>query len=470
MRKVKKIILIILAIILLLFVYLNTYLVIRYDVLPFKYLIVYFLFFLVIPLIIIYFSIFGKPRRVLRNILLVLEILYIILLFLSFFYLNKTFNFIDDFTGGFDYETKNYYILVNSDSEYAKIKDLKDTKMGYTKSLDESIDKALDELDRKVKLENIEYHNLEELLNALENDLVESVIVVDSFYDILLEEDESIKDETKVLYEISIKEKAEEITKDVDVTKEVFNVYISGVDSYGHITEKNRSDVNIIMSINPKTKKILTVSIPRDYYVELDGINSLDKLTHAGLYGTDMSVKTIENLLDIDINYYIKVNFSALIGVVDALDGVSVYSNYDFNSASYHFNKGYNEVNGEKALEFVRTRKAFLYGDRVRGENQQAMIEAIIKKAMSPSILMKYDDILKSLEGSFTTNISTDKIMELVKMQLDKMVAWEMESISLDGSDAYDYTYTYPTQELYVMVPNEDTIKTAKESLSSLKN
>ena len=268
---------------------------------------------------------------------------------------------------------------------------------------------------------------------------------------------------------ISNKEKVNEITKDVDVTKDVFNVYVSGIDSYGNVTDKTRSDVNIILSINPKTNKILMINIPRDYYVELDGTGQKDKLTHAGIYGVEMSTKTIENLLGIEINYYVKVNYNALINLVDALGGVDVYSKNDFTSGlNYHFNVGYNHVNGDQALEFVRTRKAFLDGDRVRGENQQAMIQAVIKKACSASILIKYDDILKSLEDSFSTNISTDKIMSLINMQLDSMPSWNIESISLNGSDSYGFTYTYPTQELYVMIPNEETIDEAKNALNAI--
>ena len=226
------------------------------------------------------------------------------------------------------------------------------------------------------------------------------------------------------------------------------------------------------MNVNPKTHKILMINIPRDYYVELDGVNKKDKLTHAGIYGVEMSMKTLEKLLDIEINYYVKVNYNALIKLVDALDGVEVYSKYNFSSYEYHFRfkEGYNHVNGKQALDFVRTRKAFLEGDRQRGENQQAMISAIIKKASSSAILVKYDDILKSVEGNFATNITTDKIMSLVKMQLDSMPNWEIESLSLNGQDSYDYTYTYPSQELYVMIPDQDTILNAQGILKNNMN
>ena len=215
------------------------------------------------------------------------------------------------------------------------------------------------------------------------------------------------------------------------------------------------------------TNKIILVNVPRDYYVELPGTEKKDKLTHAGMYGVDMSIKALENLLDIEINYYVKVNYNAIINLVDALDGVDVYSEYNFKSFEFYhpFKKGINHVDGKLALDFVRTRKAFRDGDRVRGENQQRMIQAIFKKVSSPKILVKYNEMLKALDGSFTTNISTSKIMSLINMQLDKMPSWEISSMSLNGTDAYDYTYTYPSQQLYVMVPKEETVNEVKNAI-----
>ena len=466
-RKIKKIFLITISVILLFSIYLNTYLLLKYNILPFKYLLVYFVIVGLIPILLIFFTIFIRLPKIWRIILPIIEIIYIIILFVVFFYLNQTFNFLDEFTSGFDYETKNYYVLTLNESGYNKIDNLENKKIGYSNGLDLSITKAIETIERKVDLNHQEYNGFTELFNALENKEIDSVLIIDGFYDLLKESENTTVNKTTIIYEFSIKEKINEIKKDVDVTKETFNIYLSGMDSYGSVTDKTLSDVNILMNINPQTNKILMISIPRDYYVELAGFKQKDKLTHAGIYGVETSVKTIENLLDVEINYYVKVNYNALIKLVDALGGVDVYSKYAFTSTESYikFKKGYNTLNGREALEFVRTRKAFLEGDRVRGENQQAMIQAIIKKASDVSILLKYDDILKSLEGCFTTNISTDKIMSIVNMQLDKMPSWSLESISLNGSDSHNYTYTYPTQELYVMIPNEETITTAKNML-----
>lgn len=469
-RKIEKIFAILIAVILLVSIYLNTYLLIKYNVLPFKFLLLYIFLVGLIPLAFIFFTVFKRPKLVVRIILYFLEFLYLIILFITFSYLNHTFNFLDNFTNGYDYETKNYYVLTKKDSSYEKITDIDNKKIAYVKNLDASIDKAVEELDKVVKLNHEEYEGYVELFDHLNNGEIDSLLINDGFYKMLSEEENPITSNSKILYKFSIKEKIEKIGNEVDVTKEVFTIYISGIGSYGNITDQGLSDVNMLLSINPQNYEILMLNIPRDYYIPLNGKNAKDKLTHSGVYGVQTSLKTVEDLLDIKINYYIKVNYGALIGLVDALEGVNVYSEYDFYSAefNYKFNKGYNEVNGKQALDFVRTRKAFLGGDRVRGENQQAMIQAIINKATSPVILLKYDDILKSLESSFTTNISTDSIMNLIKLQLDKMPNWNIKTMALDGSDALEFTYTYPSQQLYVMIPNEDTIKEAKEALKRM--
>ncbi len=471
-RKIRSIYFIVIAVILLLSVYLNTYLLLKYNILPMKFLAIYFILVGLIPILLIFFTVFKSIRVGIKYLLSGIEILYLIMLFIVFCYLNQTFNFLDNFTKGYDYETKSYYVLVNKDSNYNDINDIENKTLGYFSAIDSSISKALEELNKKVKTKTIVIEGFSELTNELYNNEVDAIIMLKSYYDMFNESEDNIEDKTKILYEFSIKEKISDIGKDSNVLEDTFYIYISGVDTYGSITDRTRSDVNIVMGINPKTYEIKMVSIPRDYYVTLIPFNREDKLTHAGWYGVETSVKTIENLLDIEINYYVKVNFNAVIKLVDALGGVEVYSNYDFYSSglNHHFKEGYNKVDGELALDFVRTRKAFLEGDRVRGENQQALIKAIIDKAASPAILTKYDDILKTLDGSFTTNIPTSSITDLLKMQLDKMPSWNLTSFNVNGTDGSSTTtYSAPGQELYVMIPDEESIKEAKEALDSIK-
>lgn len=476
-KKVKKlnIYLFIISIILILMIFLTTYLIIKYDILPFKYLVIFIIVVVVIPFVLIFLTLKKKKKKgnKLKVFLSIIEIIYILILSFGFYYLNKTFNFLDDFTSNNKYQFKNFYVVALNKSDYKEIKDLDTERIGFVNNLNSSIDSANKKLSEVIKVDLVEYDDYTVLINSLDKKEIEGFVIGDSYFDSLVEEDEELKEKLKVIYKFSLKEKLESFKKEVNLQKDTFNIYISGIDSYGDVNSLTRSDVNIIVSVNPKTHQILMINIPRDYYVALHGTGKKDKLTHAGIYGLDMSVKTLEDLLDIEINYYFKVNYGALEKLVDALGGVDVYSKYNFTTVgtdkSYYFKKGLNRVNGEKALYFVRTREAFNDGDRVRGENQQAMIQAIIKKACSKDILFKYSNILDSLKGTFTTNFSTDEITDVINMQLDKMPSWNITSISLNGSDASEYTYSYPNQKLYVMKPNEETVNNAKETLEKVK-
>ncbi len=471
-RKFKNIVYKIVAVLLFLCIILNTYLLLKYNILPAKYLLIYGVIVVLIPLLLILFTLFKKRKSKLKRIACFIEILYILVLAVVFLYLNRTFNFLDRFTNDYNYETKNYYVLVLNSSSYSDIKDINNKKIGYTVNVGETIKEALDKLSENVKLTDTKYDGYGELFDALDNGEIDSLLILQSYYDLLKEnEEDGNGTDYRIIHKFSVKVEAKEIeVKEVDVTKEAFNIYISGIDTYGSVTDNSRSDVNILMSVNPKTNKILLINIPRDYYVERADVHQKDKLTHAGMQGVDVSVKTIEMLFDTEINYYVKVNYNALIKLVDALDGVDVYSEFDFSSYEYHyrFKKGYNHVNGKKALDFVRTRKAFAGGDRVRGENQQRMIEAIIKKASSASVLLKYDSLLKALEGNFATNMSTNSITSLINKQLKDNKSWEITNISVNGKDGHETTASTPHQELYVMIPDEETVLAASNAIKEL--
>ena len=246
------------------------------------------------------------------------------------------------------------------------------------------------------------------------------------------------------------------------VPTNAYVVYISGIDTYGPISARSRSDVNILMAVNPDTGKILLVNTPRDFYVQLRGTTGLkDKLTHAGVYGIDVSVGTLEDLYGVNIDYYLRINFSSLVTVVDALGGVDVNSVYNFSYGGYTFVKGMNHLNGQAALAFSRDRHDFAGGDRVRGENQQRVIEAIIKKVTDPKVLMGYDRILSAVQNSIQTSMPQDVISDQIRQQLTTGRNWSVSAISVTGSDASEYTFSYPGQRLYVMVPDQSTVDTA---------
>lgn len=264
-----------------------------------------------------------------------------------------------------------------------------------------------------------------------------------------------------------------------DISKHPFVVYLSGLDTRkkGEIAEKGLSDVNMVVVVNPEQKRILMLSTPRDYYVALDGDpNKLDKLTHAGSHGIECSMKTMEALYGIKFNYYAKVNFKSVYDIVNAVDGVTVnsdfdfYSRYSYSGRTYHFVKGKNNLTGDSALAFARERKSFANGDRQRGIHQQVVIKAVVEKAISPSMITtRSDEILKSISENTKTNFSTAEIKRLIKYQLETMgTDWKFESMSVDGTGDYAYTYSYPGQALYVMRPDEETVAQAKAAIQAV--
>lgn len=253
--------------------------------------------------------------------------------------------------------------------------------------------------------------------------------------------------------------------KQVDVVKP-FIVYISGIDSTENPGSKARSDVNILAVVNPEKNQILLVNTPRDYYVTLAGIGARDKLTHAGLYGVEESMKTLSILYGVKVEYYLRINFTSLVDTVDALGGIEVASDYDFSADGFNFNTGTNHVDGKSALAFSRERHSFEGGDRVRGQNQQRVIEGIIKKSTSPEILANYHSALKSLEGGLLTNVDSHSIEQLVNTQLSKGKSWQVTSISVTGTDSQNITYSAGSQLLYVMEPDMASVQIARTEIT----
>lgn len=364
------------------------------------------------------------------------------------------------------YKTNNYLLIVNKDSSYKKNTDLNNKIVGYI-SEDKEVLKEL-----KISYKDKEYIDILELAKDIINNNIDSVMIDKSYYEMLIDSDSPVKnfkDSIRIIDEFSINVKAETIVKEVDTATDAFAIYVSGIDTYGKINSSSRSDANMLIVINPKIKQVLMISIPRDYYVSIHGKNAKDKLTHSGIFGIENTVKTVEDLLDIDINYYFKINFTSLIDIIDSVDGVDVYSKYTFKSKDgYNYKKGYNHVNGKEALSFVRERKAFAQGDRVRNINQQALLEAMIRKCTSPSIIVKYNTLIKKLKNSFITNMSMNKITSLINMQLSDNAKWNITSYGLDGANAREYTYMYKSIKLYVMNPDSKSISQAKDLINQV--
>lgn len=249
-----------------------------------------------------------------------------------------------------------------------------------------------------------------------------------------------------------------------------FVVYFSGIDVWGWTDTKSRSDVNIIAAVNTNTRHIQLINTPRDYYVEMPISNGAkDKLTHAGLYGVENSMGTLSMLYDIDIDYYLRVNFSGFEAIIDEMGGVDVYSEYDFTvDPIKHYTEGYNHLTGLEALAFVRERHAFASGDNQRGRNQMALLNAMIQKVCSADFLANHDKIIEDLTDMYRTNIPDDVIAGLIFNQLLNNEAWTVDSYAVTGTGGTETTYSTPDSAGYVMIPNDADVEQAKELLQSV--
>ena len=260
------------------------------------------------------------------------------------------------------------------------------------------------------------------------------------------------------------------------ITKEPFVIYLSGVDTRGELTENARSDVNILAAVNPVTKRVALVNTPRDYYVDLAGTSSKDKLTHAGLYGVETSMETLGNLYGVNVDHYIRINFAGFISIIDALGGVDVYSDQAFTSVGspgYYdpttFVEGWNHLDGKSALAFARERHAFASGDIQRGINQMKVIDAMLNKIKSPALLMGFSKIMDAASDCFVTSFSQDQISALVRMQLSDFAEWDIESYTVTGtSSSSTKCYSAKGQKLYVMKPDDSSVSKAREMLASV--
>lgn len=462
-RKIHKIITIILLVTVLIFFGLIFYI----NVIPILYSL--------ILLIVVMALVFGiillnfRKKKILRIIGYTLSIILSSILIFVEIYLLNTVGFLFNMTDG-DYTIKNYNVIVLNTSEFKKVKDLKNKDLGISEtSKSEELEEAKNKIEKKVKLNYEEYEDLNELVNSLVEKEVDSILLEDSEMSLIEEQNKSHYDLFKTIYEVEIRNNIEDLKSAININKEPFNIYISGIDTFGSINSSSRSDVNMVVTVNPESEKLHITWIPRDYYVKINDSSYKDKLTHAGIYGIDSSVYALENLLDININYYVKVNFTSVIEVVDLLGGVTVYNDESFTSQDgFYYKKGNIKLNGEKALSFVRERKNVTGGDLGRGKNQIKVLEALINKAMSPSIIVKYNSLLKSLDGAFITNMNQNTMISFIREEMSNTRNWNMTSNTLVGTDSLEYTYSYRNTELYVMKPDSESVDDAINKIKEI--
>ncbi len=448
------------------------------DVIPEKY---YYIAYIVVGFLLFTFFTFLIKRNTRRWIFIFNIIIFILILgasALTYFKFTSVVDFLNKNLSQ-HYETNVYYFLVNSESKYTKLEEIENETISLVNDINdkESLEKNI---QKKFKNPNIKVNYLDSILDALYDVEVnpELILLANSGnYDAMVENFPEFEEKVRNLGTLEIQKRVENKETGIDMTQDAFVVYLSGIDTRsGTLPANSLSDVNILMAIDPIERNILMVHIPRDFYVPLHGMNgSKDKLTHAGLVGgINMSKSTVEDLFDIDILYYVRVNFNAAIKLVDAVGGITIYSDQKktfkcWTDQACKIKPGNNNVDGRCALAFARERYTYKEGDRHRGENQEQVIRLLIEKiTKSETILLKSSDILESLNGTFESNISTEEIMGLVKMQLNDMSGWNISTYNVSGTDGYGRTYSYPKQDLYVMIPDTSTIEKAKAELNKI--
>ena len=391
-------------------------------------------------------------------------------------YIGKTNNTISDVTTA-EVQTDVVSMYVMNDDPAQTVNDAANYEIGIMSSVDrENTDKTIDSIESQLgsQLNIQEYNTMFDLADALKSGEVGAIIINEAYVGIIGDV-ENYEWMTTDIRQITTVEHAVESAPEADAevsdeTQNTFVMYLSGIDTYGGISARSRSDVNILAVVNTDTKNILLLSTPRDFYVDYSVTGGAkDKLTHAGIYGIDASIDALERLYDIDVNYYLRINFTGFMDVIDALGGISVYSDYEFTVNNVKtFQQGYNDVNGREALAFARERYSFADGDYQRGRNQMEVIRAVINKAASSSLLVNYTSVMDAIAGSFETNMPRSQIAALVRMQLSDMAQWNITSYTSSGQSMYAETFSMPGQDLYVIVPDENSIAEAKEQINAV--
>ena len=411
-------------------------------------------------------------------VMMVIGIIISIVLGVLCTYIYKTTDVVDKISGANE-QVDNVAVYVLADDAAEDISDAADYNYGILSEKGrEATDKTIKEINKTIgkEISATEYDDFFTLTDALYSGEVKAIILNEAYVDVIVETEgyEDFKAKVKELLMTEVKTKLEWYEEDngIKLNDDVFTLYISGIDTYGTVAATSRSDVNIIAVVNTRTKQVLLLSTPRDYYVPLSISNGVkDKLTHSGIYGINCSKDTLSMLYDIDIQYYFRLNFDGFIKIIDALGGVSVYSKYDFQSShilTMHVSEGYNDFNGKEALAFARERYAFAEGDRQRGKDQMEVIKAVINKMASSKLLYNYSDVMNAIKDCFQTSMSADMIQSLVKMQINDMKKWNIVSYSVDGEGTKSTTYSMPNFNAYVMVPDESSIAHAKELIQQV--
>ena len=444
------------------------FLIFKYNMLAFRYLNIVVTVLIVALAILCFFLIWSKKAK---NLTLILLLLGVVINGTSLFAVSQFIGFTSRLNATSNYSNYSMSVAVLADSPIDNISQVTSV-MGPTGTDKDNIQQLMNDLKASQNKE-LTVEESSSYLAAYKSLLAgdtKAIILNSVFENIIESEYPDYASKIKKIY-------TKELTKTVETPKDVkgdsFNVYISGIDTYGPISSVSRSDVNIIMTVNRETKKILLTTTPRDSYVPIadGGNNQKDKLTHAGIYGVDASIHTLENLYGIDLNYYARLNFTSFLKLIDLLGGVDVHNDQDFTSlhGKFHFPVGNVHLDSEQALGFVRERYSLADGDRDRGRNQQKVIVAVLQKLTSTEALKNYDSIIKGLQDSIQTNMPLETMMNLVNAQLESGGTYKINSQDLKGTGRMDLpSYAMPESSLYMMEISDSSLESVKAAINDV--
>ena len=455
------------------------------NVLPSKFLFIAVAILFLIDTIIVILINFYSKKVVSKIILIVVTIVLSLGMGFGGYYLQKTNTMFSNITNVTSTSKNTVSVIVKESSDMQDLRDIADKKVGTLRLIGlVGTETCLEDIESKdIKIEQMNYDSISNLMSAFYSGEVDVVILNESYRSNVedIEEYKNFSDNTRVIYQTTFETEDTNVANSVsDITEHPFNVLITGSDSRVGIEENARSDVNMVVTVNPTTNTILLTSIPRDYYVTTvcdaaDGCQNgaMDKITHTGMTGINTTKRTVENLLGIEINYTVKVGFDTVTELVDALGGVDVYvePGYALNGflgdKNMSVTEGWNHLNGKQALVYSRERYAYTEGDRQRTKNQQQVVMGIIDKMTSSSVLANYADLMDALGDTFQTTMSASEIQALIQYQMDKMPSWTVEQYMVDGTGD-TLMCAELGQAAYVMVPDQTTVELAKRKIAAV--
>lgn len=444
------------------------FLIFRHNILAFRYLnVITVAVVILVALVSLLLIIYRKAEKFTIFFLT----LAILVSSVSFFALQQFVGFTSHINSTSNYSEYSMSVVVLKDSEVHNVTQL-DSVTGPTDTDNENIQKLIADIKTSQSKELTVEQSTSYLAayKSLVSGEAKAIVLNSVFENIIESEYPDYASKIRKIY-------TKNITKEVAAPKvsknKFFNVYVSGIDTYGPISSVSRSDVNILMTVNRDSKKILLTTTPRDSYVPIadGGNNQKDKLTHAGIYGVDSSIHTLENLYGVDINYYVRLNFTSFLKLIDLLGGVDVYNDQEFTSrhGKFHFPVGNVHLDSEQALGFVRERYSLADGDRDRGRNQQKVIVAIIQKLTSTEALKNYSDIIQGLQDSLQTNMPIETMMDLVNAQLESGGSYKVNSQDLKGTGRMGLpSYAMPDSNLYMMEIDDSSLAAAKSAIQDV--